>query len=82
MNPSAMLTTFVAGLLLGGSLADSGFGDFLAIVGGATGAGAGLGSVFAWMLDYEPRWGAGAGYGSAVGFGVGLILAIIDTGLS
>jgi len=61
VNPIALLYSFVAGLLLGGSLADSGLGDFLAIVGGATGAGAGLGSVIAWMLDYEPRWGAGAG---------------------
>ena len=82
MNPLALLSTFLGGLLLGGSLSDSGLGDFLAIVGGATGAGAGLGSVIAWMLDYEPRWGAGAGYGSAGGFVAGVILALVDLGLS
>jgi len=38
-----VITTFLAGVLLGGSLADSGLGDFLAIVGGCTGFGAGLG---------------------------------------
>lgn len=81
MNPLATLVTFVAGLLLGGSLADSGLGDFLAIVGGCTGFGAGLGSVIAWMLDYEPRWGAGAGYGSALGFALGIFLAVVDLGL-
>jgi len=43
LNPLAVITTFLAGVLLGGSLADSGLGDFLAIVGGCTGFGAGLG---------------------------------------
>lgn len=72
---------FTAARLLGGAVADGAIGDVRAIIGGCVGTGAGLGSVFVWLLDHEPRWAAGAGYGGIAGFVIGVLLAIVDFGL-
>lgn len=63
-------------LLRGGSI-----GDFLAIVGGCVGIGAGIGASAAYLSDYEPRWDRGVGLGSIVGLVTGLCLAMLDAGL-
>ena len=78
MNQLASAVTFLLGILVGGALADGGFGDFLAIVGGCVGVGAGAGALAAWLLSYEPAWDRGIGYGSIIGLAWGLVLAVVD----
>ena len=80
MSPTAFLLTFVSGLLMGGAVAEGAVGDFLAIAGGCVGLGAGVGALAIWVLEREPRWDRGVGYGSLVGLLVGLALAIVDAG--
>ncbi len=78
LNQLAPILTFLAGLLLGGAIADGGIGDFLAIAGGCVGLGAGLGAAAIWILERNPRWDHGVGYGSLFGLLIGLALAIVD----
>ena len=78
MNQILLTLTFVLGVLLGGAIADGGVGDFLAIAGGCVGLGAGVGAAAIWILERDPRWDRGVGYGSLLGLLVGLALAIVD----
>ncbi len=72
---------FLAGLVIGGRVASGSIGDFLAIIGGCVGIGAGIGAATAYLSDYEPRWDRGVGLGSIVGLVTGVCLAIVDAGL-
>jgi hypothetical protein len=78
VNQILLTLTFVLGVLLGGAIADGGVGDFLAIAGGCVGLGAGVGAAAIWILERDPRWDRGVGYGSLLGLLVGLALAIVD----
>lgn len=55
-------------------------GDFLAITGGCVGLGAGLGAAAIWIIEQDPRWDRGVGYGSLLGLLIGLALALVDAG--
>jgi hypothetical protein len=78
VNQLASALLFLAGLSLGGALANGAVGDFLAIAGGCVGLGAGIGAAAIWILERNPRWDRGVGYGSLLGLLVGLALAIVD----
>ncbi len=81
MNQLGSALLFLAGLVIGGRVASGAIGDFLAIVGGCVGIGAGIGASATYLSDYEPRWDRGVGLGSIVGLVTGLCLAILDAGL-
>lgn len=42
------------------------------------GLGAGVGATVIWILERDPRWDRGVGYGSLLGLLLGLALAIVD----
>ncbi len=78
MSSLTPILTFISGVLAGGAIADGGVGDFLAIAGGCVGLGAGVGATAIWILERNPRWDRGVGYGSLFGLLLGLSLAIVD----
>jgi hypothetical protein len=80
VNQLTPILTFLSGLLLGGAIADGPIGDFLAITGGCVGLGAGLGAAAIWIIEQDPRWDRGVGYGSLLGLLIGLALALVDAG--
>lgn len=76
-----LASLIVAGdLVTAGQLADGAVGDFVAIVGGCVGVGAGVGTAYEWFRRLKPDWGAAAGRGSLGGLFIGVLLAILDAG--
>ncbi len=81
MNQLSTILTFIAGTLFGGLIADT-VGDFLLLLTGTIAITTALACFVSYWNEDEPRqWDRAVGYGSTIGLGLGLMIAIIDTNL-
>ena len=77
VNTAALPFSFVAGLLIGGSIAGAAE-DFLILWAGGITVGAFGGALVVFVAQREPDFNAGIGWGSLLGGLLGLALAVAD----